>query len=281
MAADAAAQTHGGVADSGDRRPGDPGRPPHGAGPGPRADELRSAPRDEALLNIDDVHAGYGEIEVLRGVSADVAAGEIVSIIGANGAGKSTLLRTIFGLVKPTAGHIRLGGEDIAARPPVEVLRRGCSYVPQGRCNFPAMTVAENLEMGAYTRSDDRVAADIERLMTRFPVLRDKRRALAGTLSGGQQQILEMAIALLLHPRLLLIDEPSLGLDPRMVEVVFSTILAINREGTAVLMVEQNAVQALGIAHRGFVLELGRNRFEGTGQALLADPEVRAHYLGG
>jgi ABC-type branched-subunit amino acid transport system ATPase component len=235
----------------------------------------------EALLQIQDVHAGYGEIEVLRGVTVTVGAREIVSIIGANGAGKSTLLRTVFGMVKPTAGGIRLGGEDIGGRDPVDVLRRGCSYVPQGRCNFPAMSVVENLEMGAYTRPDARVRADIEALMTRFPMLGDKRRALAGTLSGGQQQILEMAIALLLHPRLLLVDEPSRGLDPRMVEAVFSTIVTINREGTAVLMVEQNAKRALAISHRGVVLELGRNRFEGTGQALLDDPEVRAHYLGG
>jgi ABC-type branched-subunit amino acid transport system ATPase component len=233
------------------------------------------------LLRLEDVHAGYGEIEVLRGVSVGVGKGEIVSIIGANGAGKSTLLRAVFGMVKPTSGAIRLDGVDIAGREPVDVLRRGCSYVPQGRCNFPAMTVEENLEMGAYTRSDAMVRGDIEALMARFPMLGDKRRALAGTLSGGQQQILEMAIALLLHPRLLLVDEPSLGLDPRMVEAVFTTIVAINREGTTVLMVEQNAKQALGISHRGFVLELGRNRFEGTGRALLDDPEVRAHYLGG
>jgi ABC-type branched-subunit amino acid transport system ATPase component len=233
------------------------------------------------LLALDDVHAGYGEIEVLRGVSADVRASEIVSIIGANGAGKSTLLRTVFGMVHPTSGSIRLGGEEIGGKDPVAVLRRGCSYVPQGRCNFPAMSVQENLEMGAYTRRDGDVGRDIEALMERFPVLAAKRRAPAGTLSGGQQQILEMAIALLLHPRLLLIDEPSLGLDPRMVEAVFSAIQAINRGGTAVLMVEQNARQALAISHRGFVLELGRNRFEGTGQALLDDPEVRSHYLGG
>ena len=236
---------------------------------------------DEALLRLRDVHAGYGEIEVLHGVSADVRADEIVSIIGANGAGKSTLLRSVFGMVKLTGGSIRLAGEEIGGENPVDVLRRGCSYVPQGRCNFPAMSVEENLEMGAYTRRDAEVPRDIEVLMERFPVLGAKRRALAGTLSGGQQQILEMAIALLLHPRLLLIDEPSLGLDPRMVEAVFSTIVGINREGTAVLMVEQNAKQALAISHRAFVLELGRNRFEGTGQDLLRDPEVRQHYLGG
>jgi branched-chain amino acid transport system ATP-binding protein len=235
----------------------------------------------EPLLHLEDVHAGYGEIEVLRGVSADVRADEIVSIIGANGAGKSTLLRTVFGMVKPSRGRIRLAGEEIAGEDPVAVLRRGCSYVPQGRCNFPAMSVEENLEMGAYTRRDAGVRRDIEALMERFPMLAAKRRAPAGTLSGGQQQILEIAIALLLHPRLLLVDEPSLGLDPRMVEMVFATIVAINRAGTAVLMVEQNAKQALAISHRGFVLELGRNRFEGTGQALLENPDVRAHYLGG
>jgi ABC-type branched-subunit amino acid transport system ATPase component len=235
----------------------------------------------EALLRLDDVHAGYGEIEVLRGVSADVRADEIVSIIGANGAGKSTLLRTVFGMVKPFRGSIRLAGEEIGGENPVDVLRRGCSYVPQGRCNFPAMSVEENLEMGAYTRTDAGVRRDIEAMMERFPLLGARRRAPAGTLSGGQQQILEIAIALLLHPRLLLIDEPSLGLDPRMVESVFSTIVTINRAGTAVLMVEQNAKQALAISHRGFVLELGRNRFEGKGQALLDNPDVRAHYLGG
>jgi ABC-type branched-subunit amino acid transport system ATPase component len=235
----------------------------------------------EALLQLRDLHAGYGEIEVLHGVSADVRADEIVSIIGANGAGKSTLLRTVFGMVTPTRGSIRLCGEEIVGENPVAVLRRGCSYVPQGRCNFPAMSVEENLEMGAYTRRDRQVRRDIEVMMERFPVLGAKRRALAGTLSGGQQQILEMAIALLLRPRLLLVDEPSLGLDPRMVEAVFSTIVAINREGTSVLMVEQNAKQALAISHRGFVLELGRNRFAGTGQELLHDPDVRRHYLGG
>jgi len=236
---------------------------------------------DGALLELHEVVAGYEEVEVLRGVSLAVRAGEIVCIIGANGAGKSTLLRTVFGMVQPREGTIRFAGEEIAGRPPTEVLERGLGYVPQGRCNFPAMSVEENLEMGAYTRTDARVRHDVEELLERFPMLGAKRRAPAGTLSGGQQQILEIAIALLLHPRVLLIDEPSLGLDPRMVEIVFSTIVAINRAGTAVLMVEQNAKQALAISHRGFVLELGRNRFEGTGQALLDNPDVRAHYLGG
>jgi ABC-type branched-subunit amino acid transport system ATPase component len=235
----------------------------------------------DTLLELDSVVAGYDEVDVLRGVSVAVAAGEIVCIIGANGAGKSTLLRTVFGMVRPRAGRIRLAGAEIGGRPPVEVLKAGIGYVPQGRCNFPAMSVAENLEMGAYLRRDGDVRADIEALFTRFPVLATKRGAPAGTLSGGQQQILEMAIALLLRPRLLLVDEPSLGLDPRMVELVFDTILGINRAGTAILMVEQNAKKALSVSHRGFVLELGRNRFQGTGQDLLHDPDVRQHYLGG
>ena len=236
---------------------------------------------DGPLLELADVRAGYEEVEVLRGVSLRVPAGEIVCIIGANGAGKSTLLKTVFGMVRPQGGGIRFAGQEIAGLPPLDILRRGLSYVPQGRCNFPAMSVEENLEMGAYLRDDAGVRRDIEATMARFPVLREKRRALAGTLSGGQQQILEMATALLLHPKLLLSDEPSLGLDPRMVETVFETILAINREGATVLMVEQNAKKALAISHHAFVLELGRNRFEGTGQDLLENPDVRQHYLGG
>jgi branched-chain amino acid transport system ATP-binding protein len=236
---------------------------------------------DGALLELHEVVAGYEEVEVLRGVSLAVRAGEIVCIIGANGAGKSTLLRTIFGMVTPRAGSVRFAGDEIARRPPTDVLKKGIGYVPQGRCNFPAMSVEENLEMGAYLRRDGRVRSDIEALLARFPMLSGKRRDPAGTLSGGQQQILEMAISLLLHPKLLMIDEPSLGLDPRMVEVVFETILAINREGTTILMVEQNARKALSVSHRGFVLELGRNRFEGTGQELLDNPDVRQHYLGG
>ena len=236
---------------------------------------------DGALLELDGVVAGYEEVEVLRGVTLAVRAGEIACIIGANGAGKSTLLRTVFGMLTPRQGTIRFAGVEIGGRSSTDVLRRGLGYVPQGRCNFPAMSVEENLEMGAYLRRDARVREDIEALLTRFPILASKRRDPAGTLSGGQQQILEMAIAQLLHPRLLMVDEPSLGLDPRMVEVVFDTIVAINRAGTTILMVEQNAKKALSVSHRGFVLELGRNRFEGTGQELLDDPQVRQHYLGG
>lgn len=184
-------------------------------------------------------------------------------------------------MVGVQSGRIVFAGENITNQRPVDILRRGLGYVPQGRCNFPAMSVEENLEMGAYLRNHRRVREDIEALLARFPLLAEKRRAAAGTLSGGQQQILEMAIAQLLHPKLLLIDEPSLGLDPRMVEAVFETIQAINRDGATVLMVEQNAKRALEISDRAFVLELGRNRFDGTGRALLDDPEVREHYLGG
>lgn len=236
---------------------------------------------DGALLVLEGVVAGYDEVDVLRGVSLAVRAGDIVSIIGANGAGKSTLLRTVFGMVTPRAGRIRFAGAEIGGQSSVAILKSGIGYVPQGRCNFPAMTVEENLEMGAYLRRDAAVRGDIEALFARFPLLAARRGAPAGTLSGGQQQILEMAIALLLRPRLLLVDEPSLGLDPRMVEVVFATILEINGAGTTILMVEQNAKKALSISHRGFVLELGRNRFEGTGRELLEDPDVRQHYLGG
>jgi len=234
-----------------------------------------------SVLDVRDLTVAYGPVVALRDVSITIDEGEIVAVIGANGAGKSTLLRTVFGMVTPRDGSIRFAGEEIARRPPTEVLKRGLGYVPQGRCNFPAMSVEENLEMGAYLRRDARVRDDIDALLARFPMLGAKRRDPAGTLSGGQQQILEMAIALLLHPRLLMVDEPSLGLDPRMVEVVFETILAINREGTTILMVEQNARKALSVSHRGFVLELGRNRFEGTGQELLDNPDVRQHYLGG
>jgi len=234
-----------------------------------------------ALLELRGVVAGYDEIEVLRGVSLAVRTGEIVCIIGANGAGKSTLLRTVFGMVPARAGTIRFAGEEIANRLPTEMLKRGVGYVPQGRCNFPAMSVEENLEMGAYLRRDAAVPRDIAASLERFPVLAARRRDLAGTLSGGQQQILELAIALLLHPRLLMVDEPSLGLDPRMVEIVFDALLAINRDGTTILMVEQNAKKALSVSHRGFVLELGRNRFEGTGRELLENADVRLHYLGG
>ena len=233
------------------------------------------------MLEVTDLHVYYGQIHALKGISFRVGQGEIVTLLGNNGAGKTTTLRTLSGLLAPRQGDVRFEGASLLGIAAHDVVLKGITHVPEGRRIFNRLSVVENLEMGAYTRADASVRRDIEAMLERFPMLGTKRREPAGTLSGGQQQILEIAIALLLHPRVLLIDEPSLGLDPRMVEIVFSTIVTVNRAGTAVLMVEQNAKQALAISHRGFVLELGRNRFEGTGQALLENPDVRAHYLGG
>jgi branched-chain amino acid transport system ATP-binding protein len=234
----------------------------------------------EFILHAEKIHSGYGEIEVLRGVSFSVRDGEIVCLIGANGAGKSTLLKTIFGLVPLWEGRILFRGEDISWKRPDEILRKSISLVPQGRCNFPAMTVRENLEMGAYIRNDNRVQQDIKRIMERFPVLKAKQRELAGNLSGGEQQILEMASSLLLDPQILLLDEPSLGLSPIAVAQVFATIHQINSEGHTIIMVEQNAKQALQVAHHAIVLELGRKSLEGTGQEILNNEDVKRSYLG-
>lgn len=235
---------------------------------------------NDIVLALDDVHSGYGEIEVLRGVSCSVRRGTTTCIIGANGAGKSTLLKTIFGLLRPSRGTMSFHGLDIAGKSSKELLKMGISYVPQGRCNFPAMSVQENLEMGAFTRADDRVKADIEAVYGRFAILRERRHVAAGNLSGGQQQVLEIAMSLLLHPELLLIDEPSLGLDPTMVEEVFAVINGVKGEGTTVLMVEQNARKALANSDYAFVLELGKNWLQGTGKEILENREVGSHYLG-
>jgi branched-chain amino acid transport system ATP-binding protein len=235
---------------------------------------------DDVILEVDHVFAGYGEIEVLKGLSCRAHRGSITCIIGANGAGKSTLLKTIFGLVRVSQGRVKYMGRDITHMSSLEILKAGISYVPQGRCNFPQMPVQENLELGAFVRDDDQVEGDIDALCDRFPILQEKRGELAGNLSGGQQQILEMAMALLLHPILLLVDEPSLGLAPRMVEEVFDAIAQINASGTTVLMVEQNAKKGLSVSDYGFVLELGCNWLDGTGQELLENPRVRLHYLG-
>jgi len=243
-----------------------------------RSSEKRNPGGD--FLCLEEVYSGYGEIEVLRGVSFAVREGEIVCLIGANGAGKSTLLKTIFGLVSLWKGRIIFQGEDIGGKRPEIILRKSISLVPQGRCNFPAMTVQENMEMGAYIRDDDRVHRDIENLMERFPVLQSKRRELAGNLSGGEQQILEMASSLILNPQVLLLDEPSLGLSPIMVTQVFKTIQQINSEGHTVIMVEQNAKQALQVAHHAVVLELGRKHLEGSGPEILHNQAVRKAYLG-
>jgi ABC-type branched-subunit amino acid transport system ATPase component len=235
----------------------------------------------DAVLEVSDYVTGYGESDIVRGVSFRVRPGEIACIIGPNGAGKSTLLRGIFGLLPARAGRIRLDGTDITALPSGERLRRGMSFVPQGRCNFPAMTVRENLEMGAFIRSDAEVGRDIEAVMDKFPLLREKARALAGGLSGGEQQILEMGRALLLRPSLVLLDEPSLGLAPRMTGLVFEKIRDINHDGTTVVIVEQNARRALAISGHAIVLELGQKRFEGTGEEIAQNEQVKQLYLGG
>jgi branched-chain amino acid transport system ATP-binding protein len=238
-----------------------------------------SAPSAD-LLAMTDVEAGYGEVPVLRGIDLHVRQGLITTLIGANGAGKSTVLRTVFGTIRPTRGDITYRGQPITDVPSSTRLRSGITYCPQGRCNFPMMTVQENLEMGAYVRTDPGVRGDIEELLALFPLLRQYRSELAGNLSGGQQQILEMAMALMPRPSLLMIDEPSLGLSPIMLKQVFDYVVEINRAGVTVLMVEQNARQALAISHYGVALELGQVLLEDTGGAILANEEIRRRYLG-
>jgi ABC-type branched-subunit amino acid transport system ATPase component len=233
------------------------------------------------VLELRDLTAGYQEVDVLRGLSGEFAAGKITTVIGPNGAGKSTFLKAVFGMVRIKTGSILCDGQQISGKTSREILASGIAYVPQGRANFPAMTVDDNLLVGGYVRRDGRLRSDIDELYAEFPMLGDKRQSLAGYLSGGQQQILEMAMALLQRPRVLLVDEPSLGLSPLMVEQVFSKIADINARGTTVIMVEQNAKQALAISHYGFVLELGRKRMEGPASELLTDPDVKQLYLGG
>jgi branched-chain amino acid transport system ATP-binding protein len=234
----------------------------------------------EPLLVLDDVHAGYGDSPILRGVDLSLSAGSVTAVIGANGAGKSTLLKTVFGLVGIKRGSMRFDGREITRSSSRERLRQGITIVPQGRCNFPLMSVRENLEMGAYTRTDKNVGRDIERIYEIFGVLGKKRNQLAGHMSGGEQQLLEMGMALTLSPKLILIDEPSLGLSAGMQERVFRSILDLRDQGTAILLVEQNAVQALKIADRRIVIEQGRVGWEGSGVEMLDDPRVREAYLG-
>lgn len=234
-----------------------------------------------SALRFEQLSAGYQEIVALQELTFEIPAGQITTVLGPNGAGKSTLLRTIYGLTTVAGGHVFFNGEDITRLAPVERLARGIVLIPQGRCNFPAMTVWENLLMATYTRHDREVAADLEAVMSRFPVLRDSRKVLAGNLSGGQQQILEMAMGLLLRPRLMLVDEPSMGLAPTMMETIFTAITEIARTGMTLLMVEQNAVMALGISHWALVLDLGQKRFEGPAAEIANNPQVRQLYLGG
>jgi branched-chain amino acid transport system ATP-binding protein len=234
------------------------------------------------IIELDGVRTGYlPEVDVLRGVTMAVRKATITSIIGANGAGKSTVLRFAFGFLGARAGRLRFRGEDVTGWRPQQALKHGVAYVAQGRCNFPAMTVRENLDTAAYTRRDREVASDINEIMERFPVLREKQREVAGNLSGGQQQILEMAMGLMNRPKLLLIDEPTLGLSPKMFDEVFSHIQRCRSEGVTVLMVEQNAARALEISDYAFVLRLGEKWLEGTGAEILNNPVVREQYLGG
>ncbi len=234
------------------------------------------------LLTAYGITAGYGRLDILHDVSVHVAPGEIVGVIGPNGAGKSTAFKTIVGFLRPRAGRVVFNGEEITGLRPDLVLRRGLAYVPQGRLVFPQMTVLENLEMGAYTVTDPaRVAEAFERVYALFPILLERRRQKAGTLSGGEQQMVAIGRALMTTPRLILLDEPSLGLSPKYVTLIFDRLVEMKRAGYTLMLVEQNAARALAIADRGYVLELGKNRLEGAGTALLADPEVKRLYLGG
>jgi ABC-type branched-subunit amino acid transport system ATPase component len=234
------------------------------------------------LLLAEHITAGYGRIDILHDVGLAVRPGEIVSVIGPNGAGKSTTFKTIVGFLRPRAGRVVFNGEDITGLRTDLVLRRGLAYVPQGRIVFPQMTVRENLEMGGFIERDAaRLAAALERVFTLFPVLHERRRQKAGTMSGGEQQMVAMGRALMTEPKLILLDEPSLGLSPKFVTLIFDKLVAMKATGYTLMLVEQNATRALAIADRAYVLELGRNRFEGPGRDLLVDPEVKRLYLGG
>jgi len=232
------------------------------------------------MLSIKRLRSGYGKIEVLHDIDLEIAQGQIVTLIGANGAGKTTLLKTISGLLRPNAGSIEFEGTSIVRCPPHKIVGLGISHVPEGRAILKRMTVLDNLRMGAYVRSDSEVARDIESVLTRFPALSERRLQVAGTLSGGEQQMLAIGRALVARPRLLLLDEPSLGLAPKIVTQIFLTLRELKSEGKTILLVEQNARQALRIADHGYVLERGRVFFSGSGQELLNMPEVQRTYLG-
>jgi neutral amino acid transport system ATP-binding protein len=233
-------------------------------------------------LHVQDLAAGYvPEVNVLDGVDVTVEEGEIVTIVGPNGAGKSTLIKAIFGYLQPRAGHIWLQDREITGEKPHSITRRGVSYVPQLANVFGTLTVEENLEMGAVGRRGVQVRARIDVMYELFPRLSERRRQKAGSMSGGERQMVAMARALVPEPRILLLDEPSAGLAPQFVDVIFAKIIDINRSGVTILMVEQNARRALAMSHRGYVLDLGRNRFQGAGKELLADPKVGELYLGG
>ena len=236
---------------------------------------------DGALLRVEDVHTYYGSIEALKGISLEVHEGEIVTLIGANGAGKSTTLRSINGLNHPRRGSIHFRGRDITRDPPHDIVRSGISQSPEGRKLFPRMSVLENLEMGAFQRSDrSELRGDLERVYSLFPRLAERKQQRAGTLSGGEQQMVAIGRALMARPGLLLLDEPSMGLAPIFVERVFETIVEINKQGTTILLVEQNAMMALDVANRGYVLETGTVALADDAKALRRNEQVRKSYLG-
>jgi len=236
----------------------------------------------EPLLELRDVQAGYGSIQILHGVTLHVNAAEVVSVIGPNGAGKSTTFKVIMGFINHLGGDIVFAGTRLVGQRPDGILGIGLGYVRQGRVVFGPMTVRENLEMGAYLERDRaKIKAAMDYVFSLFPRLGERRRQLAGTMSGGEQQMLAMGRALMMKPKMMMLDEPSLGLSPRFVDDVFEKIVALAGSGLTVMLVEQNAARALEISDRAYVLELGRNRFEGTGRDLLANPEVRQMYLGG
>ena len=233
------------------------------------------------MLNVDNVHTYYGNIHALKGINLHIDQGEIVTLIGGNGAGKTTTLRTISGLLKPRDGNITLEDKDLVKYTAHEVVYKGISMVPEGRGVFARMSVTENLEMGAYSRNDkNEISQNLERVFSLFPRLKERRTQLAGTLSGGEQQMLATGRALMARPRLLLMDEPSMGLAPVLVELIFDTIQQINKEGVTILLVEQNALMALSIAHRGYVLQTGEIILSDTAENLKNNPTVQKAYLG-
>ena len=233
------------------------------------------------MLKVNDINVYYGSIHAVKNVSFEVNEGEIVTLIGANGAGKSTVLNTVSGLLRSRTGSITFLGRDINHMPPHAVVEQGLAQVPEGRRVFQNMTVQENLEMGAYTQKTNRISGDLEQVFDQFPRLRERRRQIAGTLSGGEQQMLAMGRALMSHPRLLMLDEPSMGLAPILVEQIFDIIRTLHQDGTTILLVEQNAQKALSVATRAYVLETGSVILSGTGEELSRDDRVKKAYLGG
>ncbi|MDN3921840.1 ABC transporter ATP-binding protein [Roseateles violae] len=241
---------------------------------------MAASENNKVLLKIEGLKVAYGGIQAVKGVSFEVREGELVSLIGANGAGKTTTLKAVTGIQPAAAGRIEYLGQEIRGRGAWNLVKQGLVMVPEGRGTFTRMTITENLQMGAYIRSDKEIASDMERIFTIFPRLKERRNQLAGTMSGGEQQMLAMGRALMTRPKLLLLDEPSMGLSPIMVDKIFEVVDDIHKQGVTVLLVEQNASRALQLANRGYVMESGEVTMSGEGMTLLNDPKVRAAYLG-